>query len=734
MNYCTTRRELLAVVRAVKHFRPYLYGRKFLVRTDHASLTWLMSQREPEGQVARWLEILSEMTFEIRHRPGKAHGNADGLSRRGCPPNCRQCVKIGFAEDAEAGGTTVQISKVTASSNTNELADRQREDPGSLGAVYAWVKQGVTPSEAETAMYPMDMRRYREVWGNLQVGSDGVLRLREVRSESEIFTTVAPPGWRADLVWSEHKRDHAGAQRTSLRVRRDWFWPRLRTDVKELLRTCEVCQRSKKDRPTKFQGQRHLYSGRPWQRLAVDLVGPMPKTPRGNHQILVVSDHFTRWAHAVAIPDGTAATVARALVEHVFCPWGLPEVLHSDQGAQFESTLMAEVCFLLGIDRSHTTPYHPQGNGVVERNNRTLGDSLRCKLLARTEDDWDLVLPIVMAAYRATPHSTTGYTPNEMTMGRDLRTTATSMRPPPLPTDGEVDQAEYVTGLRQALETAWEVVRTDQEAVQAEHRPEPMLFKAGDKVLMRNYRRKKGASGKLAVPYVGPYDVIECYPNHTYLLRQGETDFVQNEIRLKLFRPANQAMGQAPMEDEPHRRPLGQYRRPRPRPVPEPPAVRRDRDLPPNQDSLPPELEQPPEAEAMEQPDLPSEQSPPTARMSPEEISDSVITDEPLRRSARLRAHRPTRLADRVDLGDYEMEAILVNLLPILTEMMASRGGGMLPATAGERGYKSQPPDGDRGELPAAAGERGRVMAPRQDDDRAMETGESISASTTGRG
>ena len=83
-NYCVTRRELLAVITFVKHFTPYLYGRKFIVRTDHGSLRWLLNFRNPEGQVARWIQVLGEYDYEVVHRPGRGHGNADGLSRRPC--------------------------------------------------------------------------------------------------------------------------------------------------------------------------------------------------------------------------------------------------------------------------------------------------------------------------------------------------------------------------------------------------------------------------------------------------------------------------------------------------------------------------------------------------------------------------------------------------------------------------------------------------------------------------
>ncbi|GFV02365.1 retrovirus-related Pol polyprotein from transposon 297 [Trichonephila clavipes] len=93
-NYCVTRKELLAIVKTIEHIHHYLYGQKFLLRTDHASLTWLMNFRNTEGQVARWIQRLNEYYFDIRHRKGSSHGNADALSRRPCPENCRHCSRV----------------------------------------------------------------------------------------------------------------------------------------------------------------------------------------------------------------------------------------------------------------------------------------------------------------------------------------------------------------------------------------------------------------------------------------------------------------------------------------------------------------------------------------------------------------------------------------------------------------------------------------------------------------
>ena len=150
-------------------------------------------------------------------------------------------------------------------------------------------------------------------------------------------------------------------------------------------------------------GKNRLYAGRTWHKVAVDLVGPFPVTPRENEWVLVLTDHFTRWQDALALPDATASVVANALDERVFCYLRLPKQIHTDQGAQFESQLMAELCQLLNVGKTHMTPYHPQTNGIVERNNRGLGNSLRALLLVREQDEWDLLLPQLMRAYIGTP-------------------------------------------------------------------------------------------------------------------------------------------------------------------------------------------------------------------------------------------------------------------------------------------------------------------------------------------
>ena len=140
-KYCVTRRELLAVVVFVKHFRPYLLGHHFMLRTDHGSLTWLFNFREPEGQLARWLESLQELDFEVVHRKGKLHGNADALSRIPCTQCGRQEIMPSEAI-AIVGATSL------SSIEQENLRKLQMED-SLLGPIIQAKLVSVKPSQQE---------------------------------------------------------------------------------------------------------------------------------------------------------------------------------------------------------------------------------------------------------------------------------------------------------------------------------------------------------------------------------------------------------------------------------------------------------------------------------------------------------------------------------------------------------------------------------------------------------
>ena len=145
----------------------------------------------------------------------------------------------------------------------------------------------------------------------------------------------------------------------------------------------------------------------------------MPKTTHGNKHILVV-DHFTKWCEAFATPDQKVSTVAPLLINRIFSRFGLPAILHSDQGRNFESVLMHEICDSMGITKTRTTAYHPQCDGQTERQNRTLQNMLS-SFVSNRRDDWDLWLDSITFAYNTSKHDVLGVSPYEVVFGRAPR-------------------------------------------------------------------------------------------------------------------------------------------------------------------------------------------------------------------------------------------------------------------------------------------------------------------------
>ena len=383
-QYCATRKELLAVVAFTHHFRPYLLGRTFTVRTDHGSLTWLRNFKEPEGQLARWLEKLQEFDFQIIHRPGKRHCNADALSRL----PCRQCGRI-FNDNSDtptAAGGVATISEDPLPSlvqtDRDELRKLQQEDPA-LGPVIAALESNTLPSPEEEKGRSLECRRLLQLKDQLTLSDDGILRRHYVSLDGKTICKqlVVPQSLRKGILTEVHEgttSGHLGEERTHGRLKERFYWPGHWNDVRNWCKTCAVCASRKTPAPKTRAPLQTVKVGSPMQLVAVDILGPLPESEGGNLYVLGVADYFTKWVEVFPIPNQEARTVATKLVDEVFCRFSMPEQLHSDQGKQFESKVIEEICKLLHIRKSRTTPYHPQSDGLVERFNRTLLSMLAC--------------------------------------------------------------------------------------------------------------------------------------------------------------------------------------------------------------------------------------------------------------------------------------------------------------------------------------------------------------------
>jgi len=204
---------------------------------------------------------------------------------------------------------------------------------------------------------------------------------------------------------------------------------------------------------------------------------------------------------------------------------------------------MSNLCRLWGVHQSRTTPYHPQGNGVVKRNNRMLGDALRSLLLGRSQKEWDTVLPQVMRAYHSTPHTTTGETPNFLMLGRQTRVPDHFTYHVP---EQDCSVREYASELVKRMKAAHDMLREKQWQVRQKDSEESPLYHVEDWVWMVNHRRRCGEVAKLQPEFMGPYVVVEMMPNHTYKIERSGQVSIQNEACLKPYWASPDAVGETP--------------------------------------------------------------------------------------------------------------------------------------------------------------------------------------------
>lgn len=246
-QYCVTRKELLAVVTFIHHFRPYLIGRKFTLRTDHGCLTWLSNFKHPEGQMARWLEKLQEYHFDIVHHHGRKHQNADTLSRL----PCKQCGRDSH-QTAEP-----ELAVQTVISGQSIAAVRQSQlDDTSIGFVLQAVKNGQKPDAGQLQGRSREDKKLVQLWDQREL-KDGLL-WRRYESEDGNFShrqLIVPKSLRQSVLQEIHAGvvgGHLGEEKTLSWLKERFYWPGHWTDVREFCRTCSICATRKTSSPKKW--------------------------------------------------------------------------------------------------------------------------------------------------------------------------------------------------------------------------------------------------------------------------------------------------------------------------------------------------------------------------------------------------------------------------------------------------------------------------------------------------
>ena len=527
-NYSTIELECLGIVYALLYFRNYVYGYEIKIRTDHKPLQYLLQSKHLTSRLSRWAMKVSEFNVtEIDYKKGELNTNADALSRLVQP--CKDAINL-ILEDHDG----LQLDHVS---------QKQREDE-CLNTVIKYLRDKKWPDELTPLLKPYFVNIH------LFVLSDGVLYRTSNStaakcSRPDQLYLVIPSSFKTEVLRSCHGEPvagHFGVQKTLERIRSRYYWPTLAQDVKNYCDSCIDCQTRKTSRKTKLPMQ-GILTFRPFEIVGTDFMGPFKQTKSGNKYIMIITDYFTKWTEAYAVPSCDAKTTARAFIDGWCTRYGPPEKLLSDQGANYMSHLVDEVLNLTSTTHLRTAAYHPQTNGQSERTNQVLKTQLSM-YVGEKGTDWDEYLQLVMFAYRTAEHTSTKFTPYEALFGRQAVLFQDVSLQDLKQQWGDI--SEYVKDLAGVLERNTKVIRENLSHAQEmtkkyyDRNVKVTKFEVGDFVLLRKppNLKSQAADYKLQHKYEGPFRVLEVKSDHVYKILNELTGKVQNVnvSRLKLFR------------------------------------------------------------------------------------------------------------------------------------------------------------------------------------------------------
>ena len=408
---------------------------------------------------------------------------------------------------------------------TPEVLRKLQKEDDSLRLLFDKVSK---PPEAGVSYVIRDNLLYR----CFQTGKDKTM----------VWQLVVPASLRVSVLIAAHDGifgGHMGAGSTFKRIRPFFFWPGYNREVSEYCRSCDICQRTcPKGRVPPAPFQRLPVIDVPFSRVAIDLIGPIsPVSARGARWVLTVVDVATRYPEAIPLRSITTEAVAEALVE-VFSRTGLPDEILSDNGSQFTSDVMRQVCRMLSIAQLHSSVYHAQGNGLVERFNGSLKAMLR-RLMSDKPTDWDRYIPAALFAYREIPQSSTGFSPFELMFGRVVKGPSQLLYDTWTGVSSRSDQqlvSDYVEKLGGALKEMVQQAQDAVQEVQSKSRSRQLLrakvrsFRSGQKVLVL----LPTASNKMLLRWNGPFPVIKKVNVHNYIIETSPG--VQKLFHVNLLR------------------------------------------------------------------------------------------------------------------------------------------------------------------------------------------------------
>ena len=592
-NYSTIETELLGIIFGVKFFKHYLLDTHFIIITDHQPLVYLMNLKNPLSRLARWKYYLLEYNFSIQYKAGSTN-KADALTRMYTINEIIENTYENFIKDISTKLITNNNIKETSENllDTNPeyhiVSEISKHYNFKEGINYK-IKQkfGINQSLPDSKLIG-DIRYFKNndrfiifiitknrdkqptSYENIYValinlkrfcidnninklvmnklGQSDSLKYDTIRAMIRyIFrkTAIEINICAYDNYTQEQKLDilnqfhysliggHLGINKTLKRIKHNYNWLGMRKDVEEFIKNCESCQKNKiSNKHTRQPLAITSTASRPFEKIFLDIVGPLTPTFSGNNYILTMMCDLTKYSIGTPIPNHTANTVAEAFVTHFITTHSIPNEILTDQGTEFLSKTFTEVCKLLKIKKLHTSPFRPQSNGTLERSHRTLGEYLR-HYVDKKLDNWDILLPYAFFVYNSTEHSVTKYQPYELVYGKRLEIPIKlKLEPEP-----RYNYDDYIYEIKQNMQEAHKIAR--ERLINNKHKTKerydlkenPLDINVGDFILLKQNAHRT----KLESLWLGPYEVLDIINEHNIIIKKGRKSITVHKNNVKIY-------------------------------------------------------------------------------------------------------------------------------------------------------------------------------------------------------
>ena len=583
LRWHITDKEGLALVEAVRQFRPYLASMPFTVYTDNMSVKWLQQIKNCQGRLGRWALLLQGYNMEIIQKSSRNNANADGLSRRTYPPLpaeeiedpdvCTVGYEVTFCYSNDQSNVKVQSVNAEPAKKSSEKGNscpnlqRLQQNCPDFQTIYKYKVTGEVPEDEKQARTLVAEASQFEIQNGL-LYHFYTPRSRGVPREERLVKQLAVPRiMRDDILRSYHDSlaggGHQGHERTFAAIRLKYYWPKMYDQIGKYVQSCELCQQVKRPVHAKPPPLQPLPVADLFGRWHIDILSGLPTTKDKYKHILVVVDSYSKWMEAHPLRTQEATEVAAVLYREVITRYGAPRTLVSDRGQTFMSKLTAAMCELFQITRHYCSSYHPQSNSHVERANSIILQAFRiyCK---DKQDDWPEILPSVMMAHRMTPCTQSSQeSPFFLLFGREMHLPIDTAL---LPKDNLAqDHKIHLNNVLRQLETTRKIATENIKAAQVKYkyqfdkRSQEPKFQPANRVWLYCTKVAPGKAPKLHRKWAGPYYITMLGPNHTYKVRNCATNkevkSMINGVRLKPYydpegRPTNPPAGFENMEEE----------------------------------------------------------------------------------------------------------------------------------------------------------------------------------------